>query len=65
MDRHTLSQGVLEASVVTVLWSVVHGHVHDVHVVVMRVDGRVVVVVVVGVVVVVVVVIVVQRGQVL
>lgn len=38
---------VLEASVVAVWRSVVHGQVHHVHVVVMRVNGRVVVVVVV------------------
>lgn len=55
---------VLEASVVAVWGSVVHGQVHDVHVVVMgvdrRVDRRVVVVMVV-----VVVVVIVQGGQVL
>lgn len=55
------SQCVLEASVVAVRGSVVHRQVHDVHVVVMRVDGRVVVVVEV----VVVVVVIVQGGQVL
>lgn len=38
---------VLEASVVAVWRSVVHGQVHHVHVVVMRVNGRVVVVLVV------------------
>lgn len=51
---------MLEASVVAVRGSVVHGQVHDVHVVVMRVDGRVVVVMVD-----VVVVVIVQGGQVL
>lgn len=47
----------LEASVVAVRRSVVHGQVHHVHVVVMRVDGTVVVVVMV------VVVVIVQGGQ--
>lgn len=44
---------MLEASVVAVWWSVVHGQVHHVHVVVVRVERRVVVVVVVIVVVIV------------
>lgn len=39
--------GGLEASVVAVRGSVVHGQVHHVHVVVMRVDGRVEMVVIV------------------
>lgn len=54
---------MLEASVVAVWWSIVHGQVHDVNVVMMRVDRRVVEVVMV--VVVVVVVVIVQGGQVL
>lgn len=52
--------GGLEASVVAMRGSVVHGQVHHVDVVVMGVDGRVV-----DVMVVVVVIIVVQGGQVL
>lgn len=58
-DRHTRHRVcVLEASVVAVRGSIVHGQVH---VVVMRVDRRVVVVVML----VVVVVVIVQGGQVL
>lgn len=52
---------MLEASVVAGRGSIVHGKVHHVHVMVMRVDGRRVVVVMV----VVVVVVIVQGGQVL
>lgn len=53
---HTLcTEGVLEASVVAVWWSVVHGQVNHVHVVGVRLERRVVVVVMVVVIVVVIV----------
>lgn len=62
-DKHTLvTECVLEPSVIAVRGSVVHGQVHQVHVVVMRVNRRVVVVVVV---VAVVIIVVVKRGKVL